>query len=169
MPSVLYAVVNSSNVVINLVQWDGITPYNVAPNTLVNATGQPNAQIGGTCIGGVFTAPVNPPPPQGCVFVNSPTSGSTLPLPNLPPQLGPQVLYAVLEPAAALAALTLDMPQQNPNDGSIVTLFSTHPITALTLSGATVNNAPSGLAALTQYNLIFSQAFGVWFHLGPSA
>jgi hypothetical protein len=53
----LYAVVSPSGSVLNLVTWDGQTTYNVAPNTLVAATGQPNAEIGGTYLNGVFTAP----------------------------------------------------------------------------------------------------------------
>jgi hypothetical protein len=165
----LYAVVNPSTTVINMVEWDGVTPFNVAPNTLVSALGQPNAQIGGTYIGGVFTPPSAPAPQQGFVFLNSPVSGATVPLPNPPAAAGAQELTVVLEPATTLATLTLTMPTAQVNDGTVVTLYSTHAVTALTLTGATVNNAPASLAALTQYNIQWSQQYGVWFHLGPSA
>ena len=53
----LYAVVSPAGAVLNLVNWDGKTAYDVTPNTLVAASGQPNAQIGGTYAGGVFTPP----------------------------------------------------------------------------------------------------------------
>lgn len=167
MSSQVYALVAPGGAVLNMVQWDGVSPYNVAPNTLVLATGQPNAQIGGTYVGGVFTAPSAPAPQQGQVFVNSPSSGATVPLPNPPPNISgaPQTLYAILEPAATLAALTLQMPVGPVNDGTILVLFSTHAVTALTLTGATVNNAPTALAALNQVNLIWSQQYSVWFQL----
>jgi hypothetical protein len=61
------------------------------------------------------------------------------------------------------------MPPGTVNDGTIVTLYATHAITALTLNGATVNNAPTSLLALTQYDIIWSSQYNVWFHLGPSA
>jgi hypothetical protein len=165
----VYAVVTPGTVVINLVEWDGVSTFNVSPNTLVLATGQPNAQIGGTYSGGVFTPPSAPQTPQGCIFVNSPVSGATVPLPTPAPQSGPQLLYAILQPAGTLAALTLTMPPGTVNDGTIVTLYATHAITALTLNGATVNNAPASLLALTQYDIIWSSQYNVWFHLGPSA
>jgi hypothetical protein len=167
MTSQVYALVNISNTVINMVQWDGVIPYNVAPNTLISAVGQPNAQVGGTYIGGVFTPPSAPAPQQGQVFVNSPTNGAAIPLPNPPsnPGGGPQTLYVILEPASTLAALTLTMPVGPVNDGTILVLFSTKAVTALTLTGATVNNAPTALVALTQVNIIWSQQYGVWFQL----
>lgn len=51
----LYAVVSPAGAVLNLVNWDGKTAYDVTPNTLVPAT--PAAAIGGTYAGGVFTPP----------------------------------------------------------------------------------------------------------------
>jgi hypothetical protein len=159
----LYARVSSTTVT-NMVQWDGVTPYDVSPDTLVLATGQPNAQVGGTYIGGVFTAPSAPPAALGVVFTNSPSSGATVNIPNMAPQIGPQTLYAILQPAATLAALTLNLPSP-PNDGSILIIFCTKAVTALTLIGGTVNNAPTSLVALAQMNIIWSQQFNVWFQL----
>lgn len=60
--SYLYALVDSSNTVKGIVLWDGVTQYDTPGYTKVPASGQPNAQIGGTYTNGVFTAPVAPPP-----------------------------------------------------------------------------------------------------------
>jgi hypothetical protein len=60
--SSLYALIDSSNIVQNLFTWDGVTQYDTPGYTKVPASGQPNAQIGGTYTNGVFTAPVAPPP-----------------------------------------------------------------------------------------------------------
>jgi hypothetical protein len=59
--SSLYALIDSSNIVQNLFTWDGVTQYDTPGYTKVPASGQPNAQIGGTYTNGVFTAPVAPP------------------------------------------------------------------------------------------------------------
>lgn len=160
-----YALVNTSNVVINMVQWDGVTTFNAAPNTLVLATGQPNAQIGGTYVGGVFTAPAAPTTPQGIIFQNSPTSGATVPLPNAPqPQAS---LNVYLQPAAPLAALTLNFPP-SPRDNDKLALYTTQAITALTCvpqQGATIPNAPTTLAAGVAgiQSFTWSQQLGLWF------
>ncbi len=161
----LYAEISPSGAVINLVNWDAVTPFNVSPNTLVLAIGQPNAQIGGTYISGVFTAPAAPTPAQGIIFLNSPASGASLQLPNAPQ---PQArLYAILEPAATLAALTLILGTA-PLDGDTLTIFSTRAVTVLTLSapaGIAVNNAPASLAALVSADMIYSAQYSAWFHL----
>lgn len=167
MASQIYAEVTPGGAVVNMVQWNGVTPFVVTPNTLVNATGQPNAQIGGTFLAEVFTAPAAPPPAQGQIFLNSPASGATVQIPNLPPTAGscPQTLYVILEPATGLSSLTLGLPATNPNDGSILTLFSTKAIAGLTFQVAPINNAPNAIAALAQANLIWSAQFNTWFQL----
>lgn len=162
----LYAVVNGGGNVVNMVTWDGVTPFNPgAGKTLVSATGQPNAQIGGTYIGGVFTAPANPPAPQGIIFENSPSSGATIALPNAPQ---PQAkLYVILLPAATLAALTLDLPP-TPADGDQVLMFSSHNVTALTMvapTGVATSNFPTSLAALVSVIFTFSAQYNTWFKL----
>lgn len=157
----IYALIDIAGHVINLVRWDGTTPYNVAPNTLVDATGQPNAQIGGTYAGGVFTAPAAPTVQQGIVFANSPASGATVALPNAPQ---PQAkLYCYLQPAAALAALTLVMPPA-PIDGDILNILSSKAITALTLT-PTFQGAPTTLpqGAAGAIQLTYSAQLGNWF------
>jgi hypothetical protein len=162
----LYAIVNPSTVVINLTQWDGVTPFNVSPNTLVAATNQPNAQIGGTYSGGVFTAPAAPAAAQGIIFQNSPISGATLNLPNAPQ---PQAkLYCYLQPAATLAALTLTLPP-SPQDGDMSTVMATKAITALTITpgvGSTLLNftSPIALSAGVSQTITFSAQLGGWFH-----
>jgi hypothetical protein len=161
----LYAIVDPSGNVDNLVLWDGVTLYSVAPNTLVLAQGNAAAQIGGTYLGGVFTPPAVPPPPQGIVFLNSPASGAVVQLPNAPqPQA---TLYCILEPSAALASLTLDLGA-TPQDGDKLYLFSTKAITALALTpapGQVVNNAPTSLTALVSVFLTYSAQYQAWFKL----
>jgi hypothetical protein len=167
MASQPYAVVNTASTIVqNIVQWDGVSSFPPPSGcTLVSAVSQPNAQIGGTYVGGVFTAPAAPAAQQGQVFINSPTSGATVPIPNPPPAPGTQTLYVILEPAAALTSLVLALPPLQPNDGTVLTLFSTRNISNLTFSGGTVNNAPTSLTALTQYNIIWSSQYNVYFQL----
>ena len=137
------------------------------PIRLVLATGQPNAQIGGTYAGGVFTAPTTPTPPQGIIFLNSPASGATLALPNAPqPQAA---LYCILEPAAALAALTLDL-STSPQDGDDLYILSTKAITAVTpvaAPGQALLNIPSpfALAAGVSQHITWSAQYSTWFRL----
>jgi hypothetical protein len=50
-----YAVVDESGLVTNLVLWDGETPYDLSPNSLVLTNEDPAAQIGGSYADGVFT------------------------------------------------------------------------------------------------------------------
>lgn len=164
----LYAVVNPSTLVINMVNWDGVTPYNVSPNTLALATSQPNAQIGGTYVNGVFTAPAAPAPTPGIIFENSPVTGATLALPNpSAPDQGFRKLYAWLTPAAAIAALTIDLPP-NPQDGDDIYLKSKFAITSLTLvpgAGSALLNftSPVAIAASTGYHITYSTQLGGYF------
>jgi hypothetical protein len=162
----IYAVVAPGGSIINLVTWDGVSPFNVSPNTLVSATGQTNAQIGGTYIGGVFTAPAAPAAQQGIIFVNSPTSGTTLALPNpvtAPGGGGCRLLYVYLQPASTLASLTLALPTA-PQDCDVINLLSSQAITALTWS-PTFQGAPTTLAATASgaKQLTYSAQVGNWF------
>ena len=50
-----YALISPSGSVLDLVEWDGISHYDVTPNTVVPAT--PVAAKGGTYAGGVFSPP----------------------------------------------------------------------------------------------------------------
>jgi hypothetical protein len=166
MTSQLYAEVAPGGSVINIVQWDGSTSCDISPNTLMLATNQPNAQIGGTYVGGVFTAPATPPIPQGIIFLNSPASGATVNLPNAPqPQ---NILYAIFEPAAILATMTVGLPAA-PSDGQQQVLYSTKAITAFTLtaaSGQTIAaGAPTSLALMVPIVMTFSAQYSTWFQL----
>lgn len=159
-----YAEVTPAGAVVNIVNWDGVTPYVVTPNSLVLAVGQPNAQIGGTYNGGVFTAPAVPAAPQGIIFLNSPATGATLQLPNAPQ---PQAkLYAILEPAAALAALILQMGAA-PVDGDVLYIYSTKAVAALGFSapGFTLQAMPTALVALQLITIVYSAQYNTWFHL----
>lgn len=162
----IYAEVSPGGSVVNMVQWDGTTPFNVTPNTLVSATGQPNAQVGGTFLAGVFTAPAAPAPAQGVLFMNSPATGATIALPNAPQ---PQAkLYAVLQPAAALATLNLQLSAA-PLDGDDLYLISTKAITAVTplAPGQGLINVPSPfpLAAGVSQHIFWSAQLASWVRL----
>lgn len=164
--SALYAVVAPGGSIINMVAWDGVATFNVSPNTLVLATNQPNAQIGGTYSAGVFTAPVAPVSPQGIVYVNSPASSANLALPNpvsAPSGGGCRLLYVYLQPAGLLAALTLTMPPQ-PQDCDVLNLLSSQTITALTFA-PTFQGAPTTLAAgaAGAKQMTYSAQLGNWF------
>jgi hypothetical protein len=163
----VYAEVTPQGLVVNLVEWDGVAPYNVTPNTLVAATGQPNAQIGGTYLGGVFTAPPTPALAQGILFLNSPASGASIALPSAPqPQA---TLYAILQPAAALGALTLTA-SPTPEDGDELYVLSTKAIAAVTFTpspGQSLINIPTplALAAGVSVHCTWSAQLGAWFRL----
>lgn len=53
-----------SGVVINIVSWDGVSPWTPDPSyTVVDITSQPQVAIGWSYDGTNFTAPILPPPP----------------------------------------------------------------------------------------------------------
>lgn len=162
----IYAVVSPGGSVVNMVQWDGAATFNVSPNTLVSASGQANAQVGGTYASGVFTAPSIPSPAQGIIFQASPTTGATVSLPNAPQ---PQAkLYCYLQPAAPLAALTLNLPP-TPADGDMAMVLSTKAITSMSVVpgvGAVLLNftSPVAIAAGVTQRITYSAQLGGWFH-----
>ena len=129
-----------NGVVTNMVLWDGVAPFTSSDGgTLVLAVGQPNAQIGGTYAGGVFTAPAAPTPPQGIIFENSPVTGATVSLPNAPQPQATLIVY--LATAGTLAALTLNAgPAPLDNDQCIV--LSNHAVTAFTFAPGSRSSRP---------------------------
>lgn len=165
MATSLYAVVSTGNSVINMALWDGASTWDTGTNSKVSATGQPNAQVGGTYVGGVFTAPSALPAAQGVMFLNSPVSGATLAIP-LPPQ--PQaVIYVMLQPAGTLASLTLQLPA-NPQDGDQIYAWSSKTITSLTLTpaaGQAIINTATTLPANTSGHLTWSAQLSSWFRI----
>ncbi len=166
MATQLYAVIAPGGSVINLVEWDGLAPFNVAPNTLQLAQGNPAAQIGGTFAGGVFTPPA-PVPSQGVLFTAAPVSGATVILPNAPQPQGK--LYAVLTPAGVLAALSVNLPPA-PSDGDDLYVLSTQAITTLTpvyAPGQGKINIPASftLASGVSQHIIWSAQINSWFRL----
>jgi hypothetical protein len=161
-----YAVIDPSGNVLNVVLWDNVSTYNVAPNILVSALNQPNAQTGGTYSGGVFTAPAPATPAPGIFIIDSPTSGSTFNVPS-PVGQGYRKLYLWLSPSAALATLTLVFPSA-PQDGDDYYLKSQFAITALTLTlptGTRLFNfsSPAAIAAQTGYHITYSAQQSAWF------
>ncbi len=54
-----YAVIDAATLIINIILWDGVAPYDPGEgNALVADTDPPTAQIGGTYSGGEFHPPV---------------------------------------------------------------------------------------------------------------
>lgn len=155
-----YAEVDPLGNVVNIVLWDGVAPFNVAPNTLVSAAGQPNAQPGGTYLNGTFTAPAAPAAAQGIIFAQVPTAGGTVNLPNAPQ---PQAkLFAILSPAGAISGLTINAPP-SPNDGDDLYLLSI---------GFAISNCvftpPAGTGKIN-IPATFTLAAGVSAHIAYSA
>lgn len=161
-----YAIVLAS-VVTNIVQWDGVTPFNVSPATAVATLGNPNAQVGGTWNGSIFTPPSAPTPAQGVMFVQTPLTGFNLQIPN-PPQ--PQnKLYVLLQPAGTLASGTLVLPAA-PQDGTDLYVESTQNITTLTIQASTgqnLINIPGSftLNAGVSQHITWSAQLNSWFRL----
>ena len=54
-----YAVVDINNIVINIVNWDGVSNWTPPPNTqIINIPNNMSVKLGATYINGVFTNPV---------------------------------------------------------------------------------------------------------------
>ena len=161
-----YAEVTPGGSVVNLVIWDGASgkPGNPA-DTLVSATGQPNAQIGGTYANGVFTAPATPAPAPGIIFQNSPVAGATVALPNAPQPQATLIVY--LQPAVSLATLTLTLPT-SPQDNDQIIVISTKAVGAVTWGvqvGVLLVNTPASIVAGTPVYLRYSAQYNTWFKL----
>lgn len=160
--------VTANGLVINLFAWDGVSPWSPPSGIAAVLTGgNPNAQIGGTYITGVFTPP-SVTPPQGIMDVSSPVTGFTHNCPN-PPQ--PQnALYTVFEPAGPLATGTLVLPP-NPQDGAVLYVLSTQTITTLNVqagaAGQGLINIPGSftLAGGVSQHITYSAQFNSWFRL----
>jgi hypothetical protein len=166
MANSLYAVVDQTNHVINLIVWDGVAALNVAPNILTLAN-SPNAQVGGTFSGGIFTAPSASPPNQGIIFAAVPADAGAVNIPNAPQ---PQAkLYCVLQPLANLSTLTLNFPA-SPLDGDDLFVISTKAITTVTpvfAAGQGKINIPASfaLAAGVSQHITWSAQLASWFRL----
>lgn len=71
-------------------------------------------------------------------------------------------VWLLLTPVAGYAAGTIVLPSA-PENGQEVHVSTTQAVTALTVSGGTVNNAPTTLAAGGFFGLRFDGVFGAWF------
>lgn len=52
-----YAVVDSTGIIVNMVKWDGATPFNPGEGLLLIKYGE-GYVIGGTLVDGVYTPPI---------------------------------------------------------------------------------------------------------------
>lgn len=78
-------------------------------------------------------------------------------------------VYLLLTPVAGYAAGTLVLPAvANCIDGQELILSTTQAVTTLTIngSGATVNGAPTALAANAFFRLRFDGIFNAWYRVG---
>jgi hypothetical protein len=73
-------------------------------------------------------------------------------------------VWLLLTPAAGYAAGTIVLPA-SPVDGQEVSVSCTQAVTTLTVSGngATVNNAPTTLAAGAFFRMRYDGVFGAWY------
>lgn len=170
MSASLYAIVDTSGNVTNMVEWDAAAnptfAQKIAPLVLVSATGQPNAQIGGTYLNSVFTAPAAPTPAQTVTSSVSPLNGATVqvPTPAAPPGSGGyRRLYYYLQPSAPLTSLTLALPP-NPQDGDVINIRTLQAVTGLVFT-PTFQGAPASLASgpANVVNLLYSVTAGNYF------
>lgn len=88
-------------------------------------------------------------------------------------QIAPAVngasVYLLLTPAAGYAAGTITLPAQAQcTDGQELLVSCTQAVTALTVAGnsATVNGAPTTLAANAFFRLRFDGVFRAWYRVG---
>ena len=78
-------------------------------------------------------------------------------------------VFLLLTPAAGYAAGTIVLPlEENCIDGQEVVVTTTQAVTTLTVSGngATVNGAPTTLAANDFFRLRFDGVFNAWYRVG---
>lgn len=74
-------------------------------------------------------------------------------------------VYLLLTPVAGYAAGTVVLPSA-PVDGQEVVVSTTQAVTALTVSGGTVNGAPTTLAANSFFHLRYDGVFKAWYRIG---
>ncbi len=155
-----------NGIVTNIVIWNGSSPYTPPDGGTLVISG-PNAQVGATYSGGVFTAPSAPATPQGIMFADTPTAGTTVNLPCAPqPQA---VLYAYFTPASTLATLNVVLCTA-PQDGDVLYILSTKAITSMTIttpSGVQLLGftSPVAISAGVSAHITYSAQLTGWFHL----
>ncbi len=81
-----------------------------------------------------------------------------------PPTTGQSVLL-LLTPAAGYAAGTIVLPS-SAVDGQEVSCTCTQSVAALTVSGGTINGAPTALTANGFFKLRYDGIFGAWYRVG---
>ena len=72
--------------------------------------------------------------------------------------------WLLLTPAGTLATLTVTLPTAT--DGQIVRVTSSQILTALTVSGGTVNGAPTSMTANGYFTMAYSATLNVWQRIG---
>jgi len=87
---------------------------------------------------------------------SAPATGATLTCNS-----GERALTYVIDPSAAIAALTINMPA-DPANFDTVTFAPTHNVTAVTFANGTLANAPSSFTAGTRVTLTYSLSNGKW-------
>jgi hypothetical protein len=118
-----------------------------------------------TTLATFFTEQVTPPPDTMTQYAAPNASGFSV---TIAPAVPGNSVWLLLTPTGAFAAGTVVLPAlASAVHGQEVEVTSTTAITALTVSGngATVNGAPTTMAANAFFRLRFDGVFNAWFRI----
>ena len=87
------------------------------------------------------------------------------PLTGVTITVGPNIGQLVINPAGAIAALTVALPA-SPSNGDPLTLSFTKAVTSVTLSGGTVVGAITSAAAASFASYVYSSGAAAWVRNG---
>jgi hypothetical protein len=118
-----------------------------------------------TTLAAFFTDQVTPPPDTMTQYAAPNASGFSV---TVAPAVAGDSVWLLLTPTGAFAAGTVVLPAlASAVHGQEVLVTSTTAITALTVSGngATVNGAPTTMAANAFFRLRFDGVFNAWYRI----
>lgn len=118
-----------------------------------------------TALATFFTDQVTPPPETSTQYAAPNASGFSL---TVAPTVDGGSVWLLITPTGAFAAGTVILPAlASAVHGQEVLVTSTQAITALTVSGngATVNGAPTTMAANAFFRLRFDGVFNAWYRI----
>jgi len=107
---------------------------------------------------GVLYNGVPPGLTSDAIQFETPVSGGTV-------QVLPNTMALLLNPAGALAALTIVMPT-SPTDGQRCLIASSASITLLSITGATIKGTLASMALNGYARFLYSVAGNCWFRTG---
>jgi hypothetical protein len=119
-----------------------------------------------TALAEFFTAQVTPPPDTMTQYAAPNATGYSL---TVAPAVAGDSVWLLITPTGAFAAGTITLPALAAAvHGQEVQVTSTLAVTTLTVNGngATVNGAPTTLAANAFFRLRFDGVFNAWYRIG---